>query len=86
LAVIASLAVGKVWLQTRRAIIIWSVITFLCLAKFTYFGGKYLEYLDNWQATREATSLVTGQGSVYTTAQITPHLSSRALIKYTNTD
>ena len=86
LAVIASLGVEKVWLQTRRAIIIWSVITFLCLAKFTYFGGKYLESIDNWQATREAVSLVTTQGSVYTTAKIAPHLSSRALIKYTNTD
>ena len=85
LAVIASLTVGKGLLQNRRAIIIWSLITFLCLAKFTHFTGKYLESIDNLQATREAISLVKNQGSVYTTAQITPHLSNRDLIKFTDT-
>jgi len=84
LAVIASLAVGKGLLQNKRAIIIWSLITFLCLAKFTHFAGKYLESIDNLQATREAISLVKNQGSVYTTAQITPHLSNRDLIKFTD--
>ncbi|MDB9456815.1 DUF2079 domain-containing protein [Dolichospermum circinale] len=86
LAVIASLAVGKGLLQNKRGIIIWSLITFLCLAKFTHFTGKYLESIDNLQATREAISLVKNQGSVYTTAQITPHLSNRDLIKFTNAD
>ena len=85
LAVIASLTVGKGILQNRRAIIIWSLITFLCLAKFTHFTGKYLESINNLQATREAISLVKNQGSVYTTAQITPHLSNRDLIKFTDT-
>lgn len=85
LAVIASLAVGKGLLQNKRGIIIWSLITFLCLAKFTHFTGKYLESIDNLQATREAISLVKNQGSVYTTAQITPHLSNRDLIKFTDT-
>ncbi len=86
LAVIASLAVGKGLLQNKRGIIIWSLITFLCLAKFTHFTGKYLESIDNLPATREAISLVKNQGSVYTTAQITPHLSNRDLIKFTNAD
>ncbi|MFM6026117.1 MAG: DUF2079 domain-containing protein, partial [Dolichospermum sp.] len=67
LAVIASLAVGKGLLQNKRGIIIWSLITFLCLAKFTHFTGKYLESIDNLPATREAISLVKNQGSVYTT-------------------
>jgi uncharacterized membrane protein len=84
LAVITSLAVDKSWLKSRRAIIIWSLITFIALAKFTHFGGKYLEYIDNWQATREAIALIKTQGSVYTTAQITPHLSHRDLIKFTD--
>ncbi len=84
LAVIASLAVGKGWLQHRRGIIIWSLIAFLCLAKFTHFGGRYLRYLDNLQATQQAVSLVSPQGGVYTTAQISPHLSHRKLIKFTD--
>ncbi|WP_325078597.1 DUF2079 domain-containing protein [Sphaerospermopsis aphanizomenoides] len=84
LAVIASLAHGKGLLQNKRGIIIWSLITFLCLAKFTHFTGKYLEFTDNWQATRQAISLITTKGSVYTTAQIAPHLSHRDLIKFTD--
>ncbi|TAF11159.1 MAG: DUF2079 domain-containing protein [Nostocales cyanobacterium] len=84
LAVIYSLALGKGWLQTRRAIIVWSLITFLCLAKFTHFASLYLEFLDNWQATRQAMALVKSQGSVYTTSQIAPHLSHRDLIKFTD--
>ncbi|MEA5552993.1 DUF2079 domain-containing protein [Anabaena cylindrica UHCC 0172] len=86
LAVIASLAVSKGLLRNKRGIIIWSLITFLCLAKFTHFTGKYLESIDNLQATREAISLVKNQGSVYTTAQVTPHLSNRDLIKFTDAD
>jgi len=84
LAVIASLSVGKGLLQNKQGIIIWSLITFLCLAKFTHFTGKYLQYVDNLQATREAVSLVNNQGGVYTTAEISPHLSNRELIKFTD--
>jgi hypothetical protein len=61
-----------------------AVITFICLAKFTHFTGKYLESIDNWQATKQAISLVKSEASVYTTAQITPHLSNRDLIKFTD--
>lgn len=84
LAVIASLAVGKGLLQNKRGIIIWSLITFFCLAKFTHFTGKYLQYVDNLPTTREAVSLVKNQRSVYTTAEISPHLSNRELIKFTD--
>ncbi|MBR8838906.1 MAG: DUF2079 domain-containing protein [Stigonema ocellatum SAG 48.90 = DSM 106950] len=84
LAVISSLALGRGWLQNQRAIILWSLVAFLSLAKFTYFGGKYLESLDTWQATQEAIALVQTQGSVYTTAEISPHLSQRKLITLTN--
>ncbi|WP_242031180.1 DUF2079 domain-containing protein [Anabaena sp. FACHB-1237] len=84
LAVIASLSVGKGLVQNKRGIIIWSLITFLCLAKFTHFTSKYLEYVDNLFATREAISLVKSQGGVYTTSEISPHLSNRELIKFTD--
>lgn len=86
LAVISSLAAGKGWLQNKRAIILWSLVTFLSLAKFTYFGGRYLASIDTWQATKEAIAQVQTQGSVYTTAQITPHLSHRKLITLTNAE
>ncbi|MBD6617579.1 DUF2079 domain-containing protein [Komarekiella sp. 'clone 1'] len=81
LSVISSLAAGRGWLQHKRAIILWSLVAFLSLAKFTYFGERYLESLDTWQATREAISQVQPIGSVLTTDEIAPHLSHRPLIK-----
>ncbi len=86
LAVIASLVAGKGLVQSPRGIVIWSLIGFLLLAKFTYFGGIYLKSLDNWQATREAISQVQPQVSVLTTASISAHLSHRKLINLTNVD
>lgn len=84
LAIITSLSIGKGLLQQRRGILLWSLIAFLALAKFTFFSGLYLEYLDTRQATQEAISLVHPQDSVYTTAQIVPHLSHRQKIEFTN--
>ncbi|MHC5611111.1 MAG: DUF2079 domain-containing protein [Nostoc sp.] len=86
LAVISSLAAGRGWLQNKRAIILWSLVAFLSLAKFTYFGGRYLESIDTWQATKQAIAQIQTKGSVYTTAQISTHLSNRKLITYTNAD
>ncbi|HLO88117.1 MAG TPA: DUF2079 domain-containing protein [Nostocaceae cyanobacterium] len=84
LAVIKTLATGKGWLHKRKAIILWSLVAFLSLGKYGYFWSKYLKYLDNWQATREAIAQVQDQGSVYTTDIIAPHLSQRQYIQYTN--
>ena len=84
LAVITSLSKGKGFIQDQKSIIIWSVITFIALSKFTYFGGKYLEYTDNLGATKEAISLVSERGGVYTTSDITPHLTHRELIEFTD--
>jgi uncharacterized membrane protein len=84
LAVISTQAAGKGLLRHQRKIILWSLVAFLSLAKFTYFGGIYLNSLDNWQATREAITLVKTKGSVYTTSEISPHLSHRKYIQLTN--
>ncbi|AFY40877.1 DUF2079 domain-containing protein [Nostoc sp. PCC 7107] len=81
LSVIASLSLGKGLLQNRRIIILWSIVAFLSLAKFTYFGGKYLKSLDTWQATKEAIVQIQPNKSVLTTDEIAPHLTHRKLIK-----
>ncbi|MEH2073745.1 MAG: DUF2079 domain-containing protein [Nostoc sp.] len=86
LAVISSLAASRGWLQNKRAIILWSLVAFLSLAKFTFFGGKYLESIDTRQAPKQAIAQIQTKGSVYTTAQISPHLSNRKLIVFTNGD
>jgi uncharacterized membrane protein len=84
LAVISSLALGKGWLQNKRAIILWSLVVFLALAKFGYFWSRYLESLDTWQARQEAIAQVQTKGSVYTTDPISSHLAHRQLIKLTD--
>ncbi|MEB3181976.1 MAG: DUF2079 domain-containing protein [Nostocaceae cyanobacterium] len=84
LVVISSLAANQVWLPKKRAIILWSLVGFLALAKYGYFWSLYIDYLDTWQATRAALSQVQTTGSVYTTAEISPHLTHRKLIKFTD--
>lgn len=65
-------------------LIFWSLIAFLILGKYGYFASSiYLKSLDNWQATREAIAQITTKGSVLTTHEIAPHLSTRSLIKFT---
>nr|WP_324603603.1 DUF2079 domain-containing protein [Kamptonema formosum] len=70
--------------QLPKVIVIWSLVTFLALAKYGYFWTIYLDSLDTWQATRNAIALVQTKGSVLTTAYIAPHLSHRQIIKLTN--
>ena len=81
LAAIANLAAGGGWLRSRRAIILWSLVSFLALAKFGYFGSKYLESNDTWQATREALAQIKTQGGVLTTANIAPHVTHRPIVQ-----
>ncbi|MCC5638904.1 DUF2079 domain-containing protein [Nostoc sp. CHAB 5844] len=81
LSVIVSLSLGKGLLQNKRIIILWSMVVFLSLAKFTYFGNQYLQSLDTWQATRNAIAQIQPDKSVLTTDEIAPHLTHRPLIK-----
>ncbi|MDJ0632773.1 MAG: DUF2079 domain-containing protein [Xenococcaceae cyanobacterium MO_188.B29] len=81
LVVIAAMASNKTWLKRSRIILIWSVCTFLALAKFGYFGSLYLESIDTWQATREAITQIENQGGVLTTTDIAPHLTHRPLVQ-----
>jgi uncharacterized membrane protein len=83
LAVISSLAAGRGWIQNRRGIILWSLVAFIALAKFGYFGSKYLESIDTWQATREAISQIKTKGGILVPAQVAPHLTHRSIVKLT---
>lgn len=83
LTVITSLVSGKAWLNTRKAIVIWSTIAFVALAKPGYFWTRYLGYLDSIQATQEAITYIETKGGVLTTANIAPHLTHRQLIQQT---
>jgi len=82
LAVIESLAMGKAWIEQKRAIILWSLTGFLVLGKYGFFTGKYLKFMDNIPATQAAIALVKTQDSVLTTGLISPHLTHRQLISF----
>jgi uncharacterized membrane protein len=82
LALIASIAADEAWLNQKRAILLWSLIWFLILGKWGFFISKYLNFVDNWQATKEAISLIKTQDSVLTTDVITPHLTHRQEISF----
>ena len=81
LVVIGSLAAKRAWLQNRRAIVLWALIAFLTLAKYGYFGTKYLETGDTREATREAIAQIQTKGGVLVPSQVAPHLSHRPLVK-----
>ena len=71
----------------HKLIIVWSLISFLSLAKFGYFWSIYLQEIDTWTANHQATNLIkTTPGSVLTTANLAPHLTHRPVLKFTNVD
>ena len=78
---IATLANGGGWLRSRRAIIVWSMISWLALAKFGYFGSKYLQSLDTKMATNHAISLIMTKEAVLAPATVVPHLTHRPVIE-----
>ncbi len=86
LSVIAAIAAHATWIRHQRLILVWSLVTFLALAKYGYFGSLYLRSLDTWSATREAVALVQTKGSVLTTHAIVPHLTQRSQIRFTLAD
>jgi uncharacterized membrane protein len=73
---------GKwVFANLSKLLILWSILTFLIMAKYGYFWTVYLESIDTWQATRQAINLVQTKGSVLTDNSIAPHLAHRSTIK-----
>jgi len=67
--------------QSRRGILLCSLIGFLALAKFGYFGDRYLNSLDTWQASRSAIAQIQPQSRVLTTAFLAPHLTHRPTVQ-----
>ncbi|WP_199307156.1 DUF2079 domain-containing protein [Alkalinema sp. FACHB-956] len=78
LTVIAILAEGKGSIPSRRWIWVWAIVSFLAMAKYGQFTGKYLDGFETWQARREAIAQIPAhQGTVLTTHELIPHLTHR---------
>ncbi len=82
LAVIASLSAGRGWLKNRRAIILWALLAFMVLGKYSYFWSRYLRSIDTWQATQQAIAQIHTKGAVLTTHSIAPHLTHRPFVQF----
>jgi uncharacterized membrane protein len=70
-------------LPLSKAIVTWSFIAFLCLAKYGYFWTIYLNEAETVLATKEAITLVETKGNILTTSHIAPHLTHRPVVKLT---
>ena len=86
LIVIMAMSSRQVWLKNQRNILIWSVVAWLALAKYGYFGSIYLQTWDTWEATRNAIALIGDRQAVLTTTDLAPHLTHRSLVGLTTTD
>jgi uncharacterized membrane protein len=73
----------KSWLRQQRAIILWSLLGFLCLAKYSYIVIRYGDRLNTWQATNAAITLVRPDSRLLTDNTIAPHLTHRRELKLT---
>jgi uncharacterized membrane protein len=79
--VIDSLGYRQSFIKSRRAILCWSIIGFMVLAKYSFFWSKYLESIDTWKANRTAITYVNTQDNLLTTHHLFPHLSHRVNIQ-----
>jgi uncharacterized membrane protein len=82
LIVIYTLANGQGLIQNKKGIIIYALISFSALAKFGFFGSKYLETISTLSASKEAIALIQNtKEPVFTASQIAPHLTHRSVVK-----
>ncbi|MDV3000865.1 MAG: hypothetical protein N5P05_002471 [Chroococcopsis gigantea SAG 12.99] len=81
LIAIDTIAANRHLIKKPKYIILWSLVSFLALAKYGYFTSIYLKNLDTWQATRNAINEVKSDAGVFTNAAIAPHLTHRQEIK-----
>ena len=86
LIVIMAMSIKQVWFKNQRNILIWSVVAWLALAKYGYFGSIYLQTWNTWDATRSAIALISDRQGVLTTTDIAPHLTHRSLVGLTTSD
>lgn len=81
LSVISAFAAGKAWIKKDKLIMLWSIVSFMILAKYSYFSSIYLANFDTLRETRAAIAMVSPVGSVLTNSEIAPHLSHREVIR-----
>lgn len=81
LSVIDSLAHGRGLIRQRRWIIVWMLIIFLMLGKYSRYWQGYTSHLSTWHTSREALALIPPyEGKVIADNYHAAHLSHRSEI------
>lgn len=78
---ITTLAAGKGLIKSKRAIIIYAILTFMVMSKSFYFFNNYVEELDTWRPIRTAIAQVPPEVSLLTDKKIAPHLTHRSWVR-----
>ncbi len=83
---IATLSQKTAWIHRPRWIMLWSIVSFIALAKYGFFTGKYLTRLDQLPTMQAAIAQVQStRDPVLTTSYFVPHLTHRSRLEYTKT-
>jgi uncharacterized membrane protein len=84
--VIANLSQQTAWVRRPRWIMMWSAVSFIALAKYSFFAGTYLTRFDQLPALTSAIAQVQSSAdSVLTSSYFVPHLTHRSRLEYTKT-
>ena len=81
LLVITSMQHKKRTTTFTKYTLVWSLLSFLTLAKFDFFISKYIKQTGSLSAMREAVELIPPKVKVLTSPQFAPHLGHRSIIK-----
>lgn len=80
LVAVAALVNPPKWLPPRRALLAWSFVGWLALAKYGYMV-VYLHHLDTWPAARDAIALIHPQERVLADARLVSQVSHRTVVE-----
>jgi uncharacterized membrane protein len=70
-------------LKQTRWIIAWSLLAFLSLTKYTYFGWRYLDRSATAPIVRSAIAQIPRDAKVLTHPNLAPHFSGRSVVAIT---
>jgi uncharacterized membrane protein len=83
---IAGLSQQTTWIRRPRWIMLWSIVSFVILAKYSFFGRVYLTRFDQLPTLHAAVAQIqSSQDSVLTSSYFVPHLTHRSQLEYTKT-
>jgi uncharacterized membrane protein len=85
-AAISTIANGRGFFKTNRAILIWSFGAFIILSNFFHFDRLYFNSLDTWEASNSAIAQISPQDNVIATNNFAPHLTHRKIVKLPTED